>query len=126
MTQDVNSKSRLVEQYEEVFDTMDCSSCLFDNINEKDQQANQLMRLLNKELTEFMDLLSAKDIQVMECRRKQLSCIFERIVGHLLCDPSSRTFTIRTSKRFLRTLIAAKHLANWKTCAHSCDHWMAI
>lgn len=56
-------------------------SCLFEGLNEKDQQASELLRMLNKELTEFIDLISKKDYQAMECRRKLISCFFERIVS---------------------------------------------
>ncbi|EDW12843.2 golgin subfamily A member 6-like protein 6 isoform X1 [Drosophila mojavensis] len=79
MSQELNNKTRAVKQYEEAFDTMDSNSCLFDNINEKDQQANELMRLLNKELNEFISIISTKDFQAMECRRKLLSCFIDRI-----------------------------------------------
>lgn len=68
-------------------------SCLFEGLNEKDQQASELLRMLNKELTEFIDLISKKDFQAMECRRKLLSCFFERIVSSLLNRSRRRFFT---------------------------------
>lgn len=83
MSQELNNKTRIVKQYEEAFVTMDCNSCLFDNINEKDQQACELMRQLYKELNEFISIISTKDFQAMECRRKLLSNFFDRIVSHL-------------------------------------------
>ncbi|XP_030241032.1 CAP-Gly domain-containing linker protein 1 isoform X2 [Drosophila navojoa] len=79
MSQELNNKTRTVKQYEEAFDTMDRNSCLFENINEMDQQANELMRLLNKELNEIINIISTKDFQAMEYRRKLLSCFIDRI-----------------------------------------------
>lgn len=93
MSQELNNKTRAVKQYEEAFDTMDSNSCLFDNINEKDQQANELMRLLNKELNEFISIISTKDFQAMECRRKLLSCFIDRIVSHLTVGRWARNLT---------------------------------
>lgn len=56
-------------------------SCLFEGLNEREQQASDLLRMLNKELTELINLISTKDYQAMECRRKLLYSFFERIVS---------------------------------------------
>lgn len=125
MTQGSNTKASLTEDYDVDFNHEDFTSCLFEGLNEKDQQASELLRMLNKELTEFIDLISKKDFQAMECRRKLLSCFFERIVGH--AQPVFiKSFHYISHNRFLRTAIAPTHYANWRTCVHSCGRWIAI
>ncbi|XP_032595230.1 cingulin isoform X2 [Drosophila grimshawi] len=80
MTQDSN-KARIVDalDYNGDFDNMDYTSCLFDGLSEKEKQASELLRMLNRELAEFIDLISKKDFAAMESRRKILSCLFDRI-----------------------------------------------
>ncbi|KAH8293187.1 hypothetical protein KR044_011298, partial [Drosophila immigrans] len=55
------------------------SSCLFESLNQKDQQTSELLRMLNNELTEFIDLVSKNDLEAIDHHRKLLSCFFERI-----------------------------------------------
>ncbi|XP_062127565.1 putative leucine-rich repeat-containing protein DDB_G0290503 isoform X1 [Drosophila sulfurigaster albostrigata] len=58
---------------------LESSSCLFESLNQKDQQTSELLRMLNIELTEFIDLVSKNDLQAIDHHRKLLSCFFERI-----------------------------------------------
>lgn len=62
---------------------LDASSCLFESLNEKDQQESELLRMLNFELSEFIELVKKQDFSAIDRRRKLLSCFFERIVGQL-------------------------------------------
>lgn len=79
-------------------------SCLFEGLNEREQQASDLLRMLNKELTELINLISTKDYQAMECRRKLLYSFFERIVSsfnsyHNICKYISFFRTRNEPKR---------------------------
>ncbi|XP_030561314.1 ankycorbin isoform X2 [Drosophila novamexicana] len=100
MTQGSNTKASLTEDYDVDFNHEDFTSCLFEGLNEKDQQASELLRMLNKELTEFIDLISKKDFQAMECRRKLLSCFFERIN----CDRADTLRKLENLRTQLRAL----------------------
>ncbi|KAM8717954.1 hypothetical protein ACLKA7_004627 [Drosophila subpalustris] len=58
---------------------LDASSCFFEGLNERDQQENELLRLLDIELSEFIDLVNKQDFSAIQRRRKLLSSFFERI-----------------------------------------------
>ncbi|XP_033149231.1 kinesin-related protein 4 isoform X2 [Drosophila busckii] len=57
---------------------VDISSSMFDDLNEKDQHSNELLRLLNNEFMEYIELISKKDEQTVDCRKKFVECFFER------------------------------------------------
>lgn len=99
-------------ELEDINDSLETPSCLFDGLNEKDQQASELLRMLNKELTEFIDLVSKKDFQAMECRRKLLSCFFERIVINNRQQKSAFCLVVLLYFPF-RTPIEPKHNDTW-------------
>ncbi|XP_034473171.1 uncharacterized protein LOC117780655 isoform X2 [Drosophila innubila] len=82
MTKD-SSKDALQEDQSIYIDldlgNLDASSCLFESLNDKDQQECELLRMLNFELSEFINLVNKQDFSAIERRRKLLSCFFEKI-----------------------------------------------
>lgn len=110
---------------QEINSSQETPSCLFDGLNEKDQQASELLRMLNKELTEFIDLISKKDFQAMECRRKLLSCFFERIVRSDRQQFVAFCLIVLLYFRY-RTLIEPKRNDTWTLFAVVCATWTAI
>lgn len=110
---------------QEINSSQETPSCLFDGLNEKDQQASELLRMLNKELTEFIDLISKKDFQAMECRRKLLSCFFERIVRKDRQQLGEFCLIVWLYFRY-RTPIEPKRNSTWMLFAVLCATWTAI
>jgi len=76
------------------FGSVESSSCMFESLNEKDQQESELLRMLNCELTELFELVNKKDFSAIERRRKLISCFFERIVSAEFIVNSCRLFQI--------------------------------
>ncbi|XP_017115857.1 uncharacterized protein LOC108138237 isoform X5 [Drosophila elegans] len=55
------------------------SNDMLQNLSLQDNQEREMLRLLNTELNDLFDLHSKQEYQAMDCRRKRLSCFFEKL-----------------------------------------------
>ncbi|XP_052853581.1 early endosome antigen 1 isoform X2 [Drosophila gunungcola] len=55
------------------------SNDMLQNLSIQDNQESEMLRLLNTELNDLFDLHSKQEYQAMDCRRKRLSCFFEKL-----------------------------------------------
>lgn len=56
------------------------TSDMLENLSIHDTQESEMLRLLNAELNDLLDLHNKQEFQTIEIRRKRVSCFIEKLV----------------------------------------------